>query len=87
MPTTYDFMSDSVALKLEKNGFWRRAATRWLYLLDRCHDRDTQETIRRRRDYCIRMSEGKVMQESAIQRPKVYVTRKEMHDSLRVHRK
>lgn len=54
-----DVMHDPVALKLESAKFWRRAATRWLYILSRCHNKEQQEAIRRRRDFCIKMSKEK----------------------------
>lgn len=54
-----DIMYDSVALQLESARFWRRAATRWLYLLNRCHNKELQEFIRRRKDFCIKMSKEK----------------------------
>ncbi|WP_369797572.1 PerC family transcriptional regulator [Enterobacter sp. BIDMC 26] len=52
-------MYDSIALQLESARFWRRAATRWLYLLNRCHNKELQESIRRRKDFCIKMSKEK----------------------------
>ena len=46
-------VSDSVAEKLEAAGLWRRAAARWLVVMDRFEYTDVQrEWIRQRRKYC-----------------------------------
>lgn len=46
-------MSDSVAEKLEAAGLWRRAAARWLVVMDGIEYTDAQrEWIRQRRKYC-----------------------------------
>ncbi|MBM1020212.1 PerC family transcriptional regulator [Enterobacter sp. A11] len=46
-------VSDSVAEKLEAAGLWRRAAARWLAVMDRVEHTDVQrEWIRQRRKHC-----------------------------------
>lgn len=46
-------VSGSVAEKLETAGLWRRAAARWLVVMDRFEYTDVQrEWIRQRRKYC-----------------------------------
>ncbi|MDK9365756.1 PerC family transcriptional regulator [Lelliottia wanjuensis] len=48
-----DKVIDSVAEKLEASGLWRRAAARWLVVMDDAGHTDAQrEWIRLRRKYC-----------------------------------
>lgn len=49
-------ISDEKAENLEKRGFWRRAATRWLVVLDAADDEKTRESAMFRRNYCNRMA-------------------------------
>ena len=51
-------VSDHPAEKLEKRGLWRRAATRWLDVLDNATDEKTREAAMLRRNYCQRMAAG-----------------------------
>ncbi|ECA3794520.1 PerC family transcriptional regulator [Salmonella enterica subsp. enterica] len=48
---------DEKAEKLEQAGLYRRAAARWLTVLDRCRDAPSREWIARRRLCCIEQAE------------------------------
>ncbi|MFX2608986.1 ANR family transcriptional regulator [Enterobacter mori] len=48
---------DYLAEKLEKQGLWRRAATRWLAVLDSAVTEADREGAMHRRNYCLRMAE------------------------------
>jgi len=48
---------DSIASELESSGMWRRAAARWLIVMQMSKLTDTQrEQIRKRRNHCIFIS-------------------------------
>ncbi|MFI3014188.1 PerC family transcriptional regulator [Klebsiella aerogenes] len=50
-----NIVSDVVAENLEMSGFWRRAATRWLKVMDKPGITPNQrEWLRQRRIYCMR---------------------------------
>lgn len=46
-------MSDAVAEALEAAGLYRRAARRWLEVLDRCRDCDERAWLATRRSQCL----------------------------------
>ncbi|EAA8761672.1 PerC family transcriptional regulator [Salmonella enterica] len=46
-------MSDAVAEALETAGFYRRAARRWLEVLDRCCDSEERAWLAARRSQCL----------------------------------
>ncbi|WP_145589558.1 PerC family transcriptional regulator [Yersinia rochesterensis] len=46
------------ATDLELAGFWRRAATQWLTVMDHCPDDTEWELITRRREQCLLKSQG-----------------------------
>lgn len=47
-------VEDKVAQNLEAAGFWRRAASRWLVVMNRAEHTDKhREWIRQRRQYCL----------------------------------
>ncbi|EJI1747228.1 PerC family transcriptional regulator [Salmonella enterica] len=48
---------DEKAEKLELAGLYRRAAARWLTVLDQCRDASSREWIARRRLWCIEQAE------------------------------
>ncbi|EOF5135394.1 PerC family transcriptional regulator [Salmonella enterica] len=48
---------DEKAEKLEQAGLYRRAAARWLTVLDRYRDAPSREWIARRRLWCIEQTE------------------------------
>lgn len=48
---------DDKAEKLEQAGLYRRAAARWLTVLDQCRDVSSREWIARRRRWCIEQAE------------------------------
>ena len=48
-------LKDSIAEALESRGQWRRAARRWLVVMDKTSNETTREAIARRREYCIDM--------------------------------
>ncbi|MDK9605514.1 PerC family transcriptional regulator [Lelliottia wanjuensis] len=52
------FLTDEIAEALEKKGLWRRAAARWLAVLDNALDEKTREAASIRRNYCSRMATG-----------------------------
>ncbi|EMW2838927.1 MULTISPECIES: PerC family transcriptional regulator [Yersinia] len=43
---------------LELSGYWRRAATQWLVVMDCSTDESEREKIAQRRDHCLRRSTG-----------------------------
>lgn len=49
------------AQRLEDAGLWRRAARRWLELLDKALDDDAREHIVRHRYYCLMMADTSVL--------------------------
>ena len=49
-------ISDALAESLEKRGLWRRAASRWLVVLDAAQDEKTREKAMFRRSYCNHMA-------------------------------
>lgn len=51
-------LSDEIAEALEKKGLWRRAAARWLVVLDSALDEKTREAASLRRNHCSRMAIG-----------------------------
>ncbi|HFW3090761.1 TPA: PerC family transcriptional regulator [Salmonella enterica subsp. enterica serovar Reading] len=44
---------DEKVEKLETAGLYRRAAARWLAVLDKCHDASSREWVTRRRLWCL----------------------------------
>lgn len=48
-------LKDSIAELLESRGQWRRAARRWLAVMDLTTDDAGREAIARRREHCISM--------------------------------
>lgn len=46
-------IKDSIAEELERCGFWRRAARRWLVVMDLSTNEDELELIAQRRAICI----------------------------------
>ncbi|EBW6362423.1 PerC family transcriptional regulator [Salmonella enterica subsp. enterica serovar Oranienburg] len=48
---------DEKAEKLETAGLYRRAAARWLVVLDKCHDASSREWVTRRRLWCLVQAE------------------------------
>lgn len=44
---------DDLAVKLEKQFFWRRAAKRWLEIIDLCSDDEMRDLYVQRREHCI----------------------------------
>lgn len=48
-------LKDSIAESLEHRGKWRRAARRWLAVMDLSDDDAVREAIARRREHCISM--------------------------------
>ncbi|HBQ6093924.1 TPA: PerC family transcriptional regulator [Klebsiella pneumoniae] len=54
-------VKDKIAQKLEAAGYWRRASTRWLFLMNSREISDSQrEWIKQRRRYCILRLSSKV---------------------------
>lgn len=53
------------AQRLENAGLWRRAARRWLELLDKAVDDDSREYIVRHRYYCLTMAEASTLDATA----------------------
>lgn len=49
-------LKDSIAELLEGRGQWRRAARRWLAVMDQATDDTEREAIARRRERCIDMA-------------------------------
>lgn len=49
-------LSDAIAEQLEKKGLWRRAAGRWLVVLDGIADEKLREGVALRRNYCQHMA-------------------------------
>lgn len=49
---------DNAAEQLEKRGLWRRAARRWLDVLDSTGDEKLREAAALRRNHCQRMAAG-----------------------------
>lgn len=49
-------LSDTLAEKLEKARMWRRAATRWLAVMDSLPDPAQRQTAAQRRTACIRQA-------------------------------
>lgn len=49
-------VADKQAENLEKKGLWRRAAMRWLAVLDDAADEKIREGAMFRRNYCQRMA-------------------------------
>lgn len=50
------------ALWLEEAGLWRRAAQRWLELLDKALSDDDREYIVRQRYYCLTMAKAGILE-------------------------
>lgn len=48
---------DEKAKKLEKAGLYRRAAARWLTVLDGCRDASSREWVARQRLRCLQLAE------------------------------
>ncbi|EDT8758865.1 PerC family transcriptional regulator [Salmonella enterica subsp. enterica serovar Braenderup] len=48
---------DEKAEKLEQAGFYRRAAVRWLTVLDNCRDAISREWVTRHRLWCLQQAE------------------------------
>ncbi|MFY7114718.1 PerC family transcriptional regulator [Enterobacter cloacae complex sp. SHL020] len=46
-------LKDTIAESLERRGLWRRAAQRWLTVLDDITDDALREAIIRRREHCL----------------------------------
>lgn len=51
-------LTDNTAERLEKCGFWRRVARRWLDVLDSTGDEKLREAAALRRNHCQRMAMG-----------------------------
>ncbi|EPA0076739.1 ANR family transcriptional regulator [Enterobacter mori] len=49
-------VSDEIAEHLEKEGLWRRAATRWLDVMLLCENSAEREWLSQRRRYCYEKS-------------------------------
>lgn len=56
---------DEQAESLEKRGLWRRAAMRWLAVLDAALDEHTREGAMFRRNHCQRMATKPVLSQEA----------------------
>ncbi|MFX2609538.1 PerC family transcriptional regulator [Enterobacter mori] len=56
--STINRLTDSTAERLENRGFWRRAARRWLDVLDNAISEKLREAAALRRNYCQRMAAG-----------------------------
>lgn len=56
---------DSLALRLESRGLWRRASQRWLMLLVRERDTRRAEAIAFRRTWCLKQSRSRQVKEPA----------------------
>jgi hypothetical protein len=54
--TISPLLCDQIALSLEEQGFWRRAAARWLVVLDKVPDEESKEAAALRRNHCSRMA-------------------------------
>ncbi|MFQ1680405.1 PerC family transcriptional regulator [Pantoea dispersa] len=46
-------LKDTVAESLERRGLWRRAARRWLTVMDQVTEDAEREAIARRRERCL----------------------------------
>lgn len=46
-------MNDTIAEKLEAKGFWRRAASRWLEVMQHCKTDAERELVSQRRRECL----------------------------------
>lgn len=46
-------VKNPTAESLEEKGLWRRAATCWLTVMQRCHTAEEQDWVRIRRNYCL----------------------------------
>lgn len=57
IPRIVVMIHDEKAEKLEMAGLYRRAATRWLKVLDGCHDISSREWVARRRLWCIQQAQ------------------------------
>lgn len=51
-------LADETAERLEKRGLWRRAARRWLDVMDCTTDEKLREAAALRRNHCQRMATG-----------------------------
>ncbi|MBM7354498.1 PerC family transcriptional regulator [Lelliottia amnigena] len=51
-------MEDPLAEQLEKRGLWRRAAQRWLHVMDNAIDEKLRDAAVLRRNHCQRMASG-----------------------------
>lgn len=49
-------LNDTVAESLERRGLWRRAARRWLTVMDQITEDAGREAIARRRERCLDMA-------------------------------
>ncbi len=49
-------LKDTVAESLERRGLWRRAARRWLNVMDQITEDAGREAIARRRERCLGMA-------------------------------
>ncbi|MGX9400387.1 MULTISPECIES: PerC family transcriptional regulator [Pantoea] len=49
-------LKDTVAESLERRGLWRRAARRWLTVMDQITEDAEREAIARRRERCLDMA-------------------------------
>lgn len=58
MKAKQEKLTDATAEQLEKRGLWRRAARRWLDVLDSTGDEKLREAAALRRNHCQRMAAG-----------------------------
>lgn len=49
-------VNDSKAEALEAKGLYRRAATRWMEVMNHCAEDEARDWVRRRMDECLRMN-------------------------------
>lgn len=65
-------LNDSIASALEHSGLWRRAASRWLVILDQAISEQAREHIALRREACLLMSSGNADGDTGAKRRKSY---------------
>lgn len=65
-------LRDDIAEALERAGFWRRAATRWLMVFDMQQTERGREYIALRREACLLIASNQSDKSTGARRRKVY---------------
>lgn len=74
-------LNDSIACALERAGLWRRAASRWLVILDLLESDAAREQIAFRREACLLMASGDAEGDTGAKRRKHYQMLKKRSNS------